>query len=47
MMAMAIIDLGKQEKTMIRTIYKHEWMQALGFSCIAHSSSFVNLKSAN
>jgi hypothetical protein len=24
MMAMAIIDLGKQEKTMIRTIYKHE-----------------------
>jgi hypothetical protein len=46
-MAMAIIDLEEHERTMVCTIYECEWMWALGFSYIAHSSSYVNLKSDN
>jgi hypothetical protein len=47
MMAMAIINFEKHEKTTVHTIYEHEWTWALGFSCIAHNSSYVSLKSAN
>jgi hypothetical protein len=47
MMVMAIIDLEEHERKIIHTIYEHKWMQALGFSCVAHNSFCVSLKSTN
>lgn len=47
MMAMAIINLEKHERMTIHTMYEHEWTWALGFSCVAYNSFYVNLKSAN
>jgi hypothetical protein len=47
MMMMAIIDLKEHERMTICTIYERKWTHALGFSCVAHSSSCVSLKSTN